>query len=266
MTAHSQHAFHSQDSASRTTAAAAIDSAAPPRAMDDRMRFLDALFCEAEALVHGPDGQRLNRNQNARLDVLMAEIDQMMGELETQSRPLGPSSLMDWDDIDEKPLFAFEELTYAEEVSTAGLAALEAFDPLHLARREGPLALDVETALDRITAQLDLGMAMDIPPSELLAPLNLQPLSPADAARIDAVFSCMDHILETHRESLLSPAAQEDLERLMREADRILGLDLPDAVNAPRGRDSWRRAVSSIGEAMGRLMPGHRSPGSPLPA
>ncbi|MCF8480315.1 MAG: hypothetical protein K9H25_07785 [Rhodospirillum sp.] len=256
--------------------------------MDDHLRLLDILFAEAEALTHGNHGKVMPPVDRKRLEILTREIDGLLDRAEGMTTPMarrGPldKAVPDWDirrvldrreDLETlvpgeedayERLPAFEEPTIDEVLIAYGSRAVATrvhpMDVLNLARLDGPLTLDVENALDRITAQLDLSMAMNLPPTEVFSPMVVWRLAPPDAARIDAVLACMDRILAANPDHFLTGAAQLELVALMSEADRILGIGEEKALPQPEARrdgDAWRRSMDLLGRHVAALIPGSR--------
>ncbi|WP_413206038.1 hypothetical protein [Rhodospirillum sp. A1_3_36] len=252
--------------------------------IDDHLRILDILFAEAEALTHGNHGKVMTPVDRKRLMTLTREIDGLLDRAEGLP---GPATAPDADDnlelrmaLDRREeletrvpgkedayerLDTFEEPTVDEVLiafgSRAVAARVQSTDALTLGRQNGHLTLDVENALDRITAQLDLSMAMDLTSVEIFSPTWVSPLAPPDAARMDAVLTCMDRILATCPEHFLTPDAQGELEALMAEADRILGISEKKSIPKPSSRrngEAWRRAMNALGRQVTALIPGAR--------
>ncbi|GEO80551.1 hypothetical protein [Pararhodospirillum oryzae] len=131
-------------------------------------------------------------------------------------------------------------------------------DAVTLPPFDQPLTLDVELALDRLTAQRDLGLAMGVPVSDVLRPLPSRLLTHPLAIRLDAVFACMERILAHCPDHLLSTSAQSDLEALMREADRLLGHDtatLNPSTAVPREKSWWRSTLDALARHVIALWP-----------
>jgi hypothetical protein len=235
--------------------------------VDDHFRLLDLLFAEAEALVRGNNGKAMARVDRKRLNTLTREIDDLLDRAENLplSTPANslPRQALDLDEPPAERLDAFDEPTVDELLIAHGsrviAARVHAVDALELTRLDGPLTLDVENALDRITAQIDLSLAMDLAAGELFTPGLPASLSAPQAARVDAVLTCMDRILAACPDHFLTKDAQGELEALMSEADRILGMADAEALPDPTHRrdgEAWRRAMDMVGRQVAALLPG----------
>ncbi|CCG09389.1 hypothetical protein [Pararhodospirillum photometricum] len=118
---------------------------------------------------------------------------------------------------------------------------------------DGPLGLDVELALDRLTTEMAQVRAQGLTLSDALAQAPRRSLSEPTAARLDVVFACMERILAHFGDGMLTGSAYRELEALMTEAEALLG---EPQTRARPGSDAaqWRETLTLLGrQVLARL-------------
>ncbi|MGB1027979.1 MAG: hypothetical protein ACPGYL_15590, partial [Rhodospirillaceae bacterium] len=225
--------------------------------LDGTLSLLDSLFSEAESLLGVPARRTLSNKDEVRLDALIGDIDDLLESLDAD---LSQDSVR----LHQPPM------PVALPLAAATIPATNE-DPLLvlLPRDDGPLSLDQENALDQITAQLDLGAAMDLSATEVLTPSPCPRLTLEEARRVEALLNFMEHIIgdSVNTGGVLTPNADEQLTRLMSEADRLLGYDsaslspvLANRANASASTktdlNGWRHSVRALGNRVQDMIPG----------